>query len=259
MSRIRFCSVLKLPGGPRTISTFKFKFRKIGRRFWYANRYLEIVMENHQVPSTIDEHERSSLIVLARGGDRAAIGRLLHSYQGYLTILAQVEIGRHLQRKVDAQDLVQEVFLEAHRQFTQFRGETEAELTEWLQAIMAGVLANTIRRYLGTQARDLRLERNLADELHQSSCQLAAWAIDPQSSPSAHAVRSEQQLTVALGLSQLQDDYREVLVMRHLEGLTFSEIAARLERSVDSVEKLWVRGLAKLKQLCSGGIDPGPL
>ncbi len=50
-------------------------------------------------------------------------------------------------------------------------------------------------------------------------------------------------------LSQLPEDYREVIVLRHLEELTFPEIAERLDRSVDSVQKVWVRALAKLRLL----------
>lgn len=199
-----------------------------------------------------DAVSQSSLISLARAGDGAALGQLLDKYRDYLTVLASREIGNRLQRKVDAADVVQDVFLEAHRQFPRFLGEAEPQLLEWLRAILAGVLANIVRRYLGTQARNLKLEQELADDLNQSSCQLAAWAIDPESSPSAQAARGEQTLIVANGLGRLPEDYREVLMLRHLDGLTFQEISAKLNRSVDSVEKLWVRGLAKLKQVCAG-------
>jgi RNA polymerase sigma-70 factor (ECF subfamily) len=58
-------------------------------------------------------------------------------------------------------------------------------------------------------------------------------------------------LIVADGLSRLSEDYRTVLMLRHLEGLSFTDIAAQMGRSVDSVEKLWVRGLAKLKRACA--------
>ncbi len=201
---------------------------------------------------TADAVSQSSLIESARAGDGAALGILLEKYRDYLTILAGREIGNRLQRKVDAADVVQDVFLEAHRQFPRFLGAAEPQLLEWLRTILAGVLANTFRRYLGTQARDLRLEQELAEDLNQSSCQLAAWAIDPESSPSAQAARGEQTLIVANGLARLPEDYREVLMLRHLDGLTFQEISVKLNRSVDSVEKLWVRGLAKLKQVCAG-------
>lgn len=199
----------------------------------------------------------SILMGQARAGDAQSLGRLLECYRGYLTLLADREIGRRLQRKVDAADIVQEAFLEAHRQFANFQGRAEAQLTEWLRTILAGVIANTIRRYFGTQARDVRLELEVVEYLHQSSCQLASMAIDQESSPSAKAVRGEQTLIIADGLSRLSEDYRTVLVLRHLEGLSFNEIAAKLGRSVDSVEKLWVRGLAKLKKACSEKGDHG--
>lgn len=199
----------------------------------------------------------TTLMSLARAGDAQALGRLLESYRGYLMVLADREIGRRLQRKVDAADIVQEVFLEAHRQFSNFLGHAEAQLTEWLRTILAGIIANTIRRYFGTQARDVRLELEVVEDLQQSSCQLAAMAVDRESSPSAKAVRGEHTLIIADGLARLSPDYRTVLILRHLEGLSFVEIAAKLDRSVDSVEKLWVRGLAKLKKACAEKVDHG--
>lgn len=188
------------------------------------------------------------LINEARAGDRATLGELLDSYQNYLRLLARIEIGRRLQGKVDASDIVQETFLEAHRQFPNFQGHAEPQLTKWLRTILAGTLANIVRRYLGTQARDLRLERDLAAGLDQSTCALGNLLIDQHSSPSQQAMRGEQSLIVAAAMSRLPEDYQAVLVMRHLDGLTFPQIAEQMERSVDSVEKLWIRGLTRLKK-----------
>lgn len=64
---------------------------------------------------------------LARQGDDSARGRLLEKYQTYLLLLARLEIGRRLQTKADAADLIQETFLEAHRNFRNFRGQTERD------------------------------------------------------------------------------------------------------------------------------------
>lgn len=202
--------------------------------------------------------DRMLMIARARTGDEATLGQLLESYRNYLYVLASLEIGRRLQRKIDASDIVQETFLEATRQFPHFEGTVDPQFTEWLRTILAGTMANTIRRYFGTQARDLRLEHEVIHDLNQSSCQLAAFAIDPGSSPSAQVMRQEQTILVADGLARLPEDYRSVLLMRHLEGLPFAEIARRMDRSVDSVEKLWVRGLAKLKQLCAESPSHGP-
>lgn len=188
------------------------------------------------------------LIEQARGGDPEILGRLLASYQNYLRLLAKIEIGRRLQGKVDASDVVQETFLEAHRHFPSFQGHATGQFTKWLRTILASTLANTVRRYLGTQARDLRLEQELAADLDQSTCALGQMLVDPHSSPSQQAMRGEQTLMVAEAMGRLPEDYQAVLVLRHLEGLTFPQVAERMNRSVDSVEKLWLRGLTRLKR-----------
>jgi RNA polymerase sigma-70 factor, ECF subfamily len=188
------------------------------------------------------------LLQEAKAGDAAILGRLLELYRRYLSLLARVQIGQRLQGKVDASDLVQETFLEAHRNFDRFRGGTEAEFVAWLRQILAANLADLLRRYLGTKGRDVRLEREIQDALDQSSVLLNRALVAPQSSPSQQAERREQGVQLADALDQLPADYREVLVLRHLEGLAFPEVARRMERSVDSVEKLWMRGLVRLRQ-----------
>src|SRR5437899_13063194 len=121
------------------------------------------------------------LLIRARAGDQAVLGRLLEQYRPYLHLLARVEIGRHLRSKLDASDLVQETFLEAHRHFDRFEGLEEGQLTHWLRQILAGTLAVQLRRYLGTQARDVRLERRLADSLDRSSAGLEGVLAAPVS------------------------------------------------------------------------------
>ena len=188
----------------------------------------------------------------ARAGDDRARGQLLESYSRYLTLLARVQTGRRIQNKVDPTDIVQETFLEANRQFPNFRGTSEPELLAWLRTILAGQIALTFRRYLGTKGRDVKLERDLADQIDQSSAAMDRGLVASTSSPSHRAARREQAVLLADALGRLPDDYREVIILRHLEQLPFAEVAARMNRSEDSVQKLWVRGLAKLKQSLGG-------
>jgi RNA polymerase sigma-70 factor (ECF subfamily) len=198
---------------------------------------------------TVDPEQ---LLQEARGGDAATLGRLLETYRRYLALLARVQIGQRLQGKVDASDVVQETFLEAHQNFSRFRGGSEAEFVAWLRQILAGNLADLLRRYLGAKGRDVRLEREIQDAFDRSSILLDRGLVAPQSSPSQQAARREQSVILADALEQLPDDYRDVLVLRHLEGLSFPEVARRMGRSLDSVEKLWMRGLARLRQIMGG-------
>jgi RNA polymerase sigma-70 factor (ECF subfamily) len=198
------------------------------------------------------QSDPEALLRQARTGDGAALGQLLELYQNYLLLLARLQIGRRLQSKVDAADLVQDTFLEAHRHFAQFRGTTEVEVVSWLRNILAANLANLVRRYCGTRGRDIRLERELAAELDQSSRVLDQGLVADRSTPSQRAARREQAVILADALRRLPDDYREVLILRHLEELSFPELARRLGRSVGSVQKLWVRGLADLRRVLGG-------
>lgn len=196
-----------------------------------------------------DSSDPVRLIALARKGDRDALGRLLEQYRNYLMLLSRLEIGRRLQGKVDPGDLVQETFLEAQRDFAQFQGGTEKELISWLRQILVTNLLNLVRHYLGTKRRDVRLERELALDVDSSSQMLGQIPISPHSSPSQQAARREQAVILANALEQLPVHYREVIVLRHLQGLSFPDIAKQIDRTIDSVEKLWARALIRLRRL----------
>jgi RNA polymerase sigma-70 factor (ECF subfamily) len=188
----------------------------------------------------------------ARAGDRQALGELLELYRNYLGLLARVQIGRRLQRKVDAGDLVQETFLAAHRDWPQFRGTSERELIGWLRGILAGKLAKLVRSYFGTQRRNVLLERDLTAELDRSSRVLDRGLLHKEDSPSVQVAQREQGVLLADALSLLPEDYREVLILRHLEGLSFADVSERLGRTVDAVKQLWVRALDRLRRSARG-------
>jgi RNA polymerase sigma-70 factor (ECF subfamily) len=194
-----------------------------------------------------------SLIRLARAGDETALGDLLALYRNYLKLLARLQIDRQLQRKLDASDVVQDLLLHAHRAFANFRGRSEEELLAWLRQILATCLARCARHYRGTKRRQVQLERDLEEELMDASRAIDAKLIQ-HSTPSHSALRRERGVLLANALARLPEDYREAIVLRYLEDLSFPEIAERMHRSVDSVRKLWTRGLAQLR-LAAEGID----
>jgi RNA polymerase sigma-70 factor (ECF subfamily) len=188
------------------------------------------------------------LLQSAREGSSEEVGQLLDAYRAYLGLLARLHINRQLRGKADPSDLVQETFLAAHKNFPQFRGTTEEELLAWLRQIMASKLANLARRYVISTGRAVHLERQMSDDLDRSSSAMGGIFEDGGSSPSGRAARREQAVLLANALEQLPDDYREVIVLRHLEELNFPEIAVRMNRTLDSVKNLWTRALARLKQ-----------
>ena len=187
-----------------------------------------------------------------RGAGDSSLGPRLEAHRDYLTILARMQIGQRLRGKVDPTDVVQETFLHAVRDVAQFRGNSDEELAGWLRRILAARLADLVRRYCGTRGRDVRLEQTLQVALDHSSQMLDRGRVAPLSSPSQQAVRHEQATWLAGALEQLPEDYREVLVLHHLEGCAFPEVARRMGRSVEAVKKLWARALARLRRSVGG-------
>jgi RNA polymerase sigma-70 factor (ECF subfamily) len=191
-----------------------------------------------------DTEER---IAEARRDPGAHLGALLDRFRDYLTMLSRGSLAPELSAKVDASDAVQEAMLKACERFEQFRGTTEAELAAWLRSILARTLTDLARRYLGAQARDLYRERRLLASLDDSSVALADMIPASATAPSEQARRRELGVIVADALTRVSEDHREVLVLRHIEGLDWSEIADRMGRSRKAVGMLWTRALRAVR------------
>jgi RNA polymerase sigma-70 factor (ECF subfamily) len=113
-------------------------------------------------------------------------------------------------------------------------------------------LARVVQQQLVARKRSARrevsLEQHLA-ALEQSSVRIEAALVGRHSSPSGQAQRRERAALVADHLARLTADYREVIVLRNLEGLPFAEVARRMGRSAGAVRILWVRAVDQLRQL----------
>jgi RNA polymerase sigma-70 factor (ECF subfamily) len=172
----------------------------------------------------------------------------LDRYRGYLRALAQIELGRRLQSKVDPSDIVQQSLLEAHQDLAALKGRTEPELIAWLRTILARNLLNTARDF-AAQKRDLKRERSLAQHLADSSVRLEQFLASEQTSPSQIAARNEDAEKLAAALAELPDDQRAALILKHFHDWSLAQIAKEMDRSTLAVAGLLKRGLKKLRLL----------
>ena len=162
------------------------------------------------------------LLSQARSGSSDRLGQLLELYRHYLGLLARMEIGRNLQAKLDASDLVQDTLLEAHRNFPQIP-RIERNAIRLLAAAdhggQPGEPPPPLPRHPGPR-RPPGTATWRSTSTSRRGCWTAGWST-PVSSPSQQASRREQAVLLADALEQLPEDYREVIVLRHLEGLSF--------------------------------------
>ena len=183
------------------------------------------------------------LIEEARHQSPGVLDRLLESYRNYLRLLARTGIDASLRGKADPSDVVQETLIKAHQHFDQFQGRTEAELVAWLRRILTRNLADLVRRFKAAGARAVGREQSLDDAFAASSHAMLELVTPNGHSPSQSAQRRELSIILADALAELAPDYREVVVLRTLEGRDWEEVARAMVRSPGAVRLLWARRL----------------
>ena len=191
------------------------------------------------------------LFTSARAGSNSSLGRLLTLYSNYLKLLVTAQLDDRLRGRVSPSDIVQESFFEAHRDFGQFRGQTPGEFVVWLRRIVVNNILRMVEQHVLTEKRDVRREVSMEEigrRLEQSTVRLETLLAVEDDSPSGCAVQREDEIRLADTLAQLPADYREVIVLRHIEGLPFDEVGQRMQRSAGAVRMLWLRALKLLRE-----------
>jgi RNA polymerase sigma-70 factor (ECF subfamily) len=181
--------------------------------------------------------EIESWIRAARSGSSESLGSLLQTFRQYLAIIAEHGLKGDLQAKVGRSDLVQETFLEAQRDFASFRGKSREQLEAWLRRLLLNNLLNARRKYRETKKRATGREVPL--DGGPDSARLYVPSAD--TSPSQRAVRNEEADRLEQALNKLPPHYREIIVLRNHQRLSFVEIGRRLDRSPDNARMLWSR------------------
>jgi RNA polymerase sigma-70 factor (ECF subfamily) len=194
----------------------------------------------------LSEGEIDRLIPKARSGDQDALSQLCACYRPYLQTMAALKIGRGMERRVDASDVVQETEIDMVRGIGMFRGKTESELSAWLKQMLRRNIANKVR---DNQAaiRDLRRETYL-DVQNPSASITWLQPAGREPTPSQFVMNGEAALRFAAALESLPEAQREIVRMRYIEGMKLIEIAATVEKTPGAVAGLLRRGQTALRE-----------
>lgn len=185
-------------------------------------------------------------------GHTSELEELLSMYRGYLLALAVARMDPRLRPRCDASDIVQETMLEAFRDFRQFRGQHESEFLGWIRQILAHNLACAVKQHLLVEKRDIRKEIENPMHLTSSESRLEIrenWFVDSAASPSSIVQKQEQLQNVLDRIAKLPSHYRDVLLLRHIEELSFEEVAQRLGKTSGAVRMIWLRALESLREV----------
>jgi RNA polymerase sigma-70 factor (ECF subfamily) len=185
--------------------------------------------------------DRHAALQSALEGDQQALGELLESFRGYVNVIAQTLGSDRLRGRVGGSDMIQDALTEACRSFPSFRGTTVEELTAWLRQIAIRTARHTVRDNVEAGKRALDREQVI-----EKLSGLAAG----DTSPSGKAVRQEESERLNQALAELPQDMLEVILGRHVDGLSHAVLAQRMHRSEAAVRVLYVRAVRRLRELC---------
>ncbi|MGE5147998.1 MAG: sigma-70 family RNA polymerase sigma factor [Candidatus Eiseniibacteriota bacterium] len=149
-----------------------------------------------------------------------------------------------LRNATDAEDVAQEACLRAYRHFDAFRG---GDAKPWLLAIVR----NTSFTWLAQRKRDGATEP-YDEAVPGAVIDARSSFVEAPPTPEDELMRAAAREAVHRGLAALPLDYREVIVLRELEGLSYREIAAVVDIPIGTVMSRLSRGRSLLHQALAG-------
>lgn len=167
---------------------------------------------------------------LRNGGDRA-LAEAMTDHAARLQQAVALRMDPRIAPRVDVADVLQEAFLEARKRLPKYLQEPTVPVFVWLRRVVLNTLADLHRRHLGAKMRDAGQELGIQCPIspHASSVALVGCLVGDLTSPSQAAIREETVVGIEWALDCIEQIDREVLILRHLEGLTNDEVAAVLD------------------------------
>ncbi|HEX4591428.1 MAG TPA: sigma-70 family RNA polymerase sigma factor [Gemmataceae bacterium] len=195
------------------------------------------------------------LLRQAAAGDDSARGRLLDRHRDRLKRMVAVRADPRLAARVDSSDVVQEALTDAAHKLDRYLTARPLPFYPWLRKLALERLAQLHRRHVQAGRRSVTREEARMDLSSRSAVELAERLFARQSGPHMRLQRAELQSRVRSALAALKDADRELLILRHLEGLPAKEIAAILGVSEGAVNTRHVRALQRLRELLGDASD----
>ena len=210
--------------------------------------------ELEQAATAVSDDARASpavdtwFIERLRAGEAAAFERLVEERSGDIYAL----LYRLTEDAEEARDLTQETFLQAFRAIAHFRGDSD--LRTWLYRIAVNQARNRWR-WWRRRRRDVTVSLDAPAEGGSAETALAARLPDHHADdPEQLALARERERALTVALRALSRPYREVVVLRDVEGLSYEEVATALEISVGTVKSRLSRGRLELRRRLEGSL-----
>jgi len=187
-----------------------------------------------------DEHPEADLLERARDGDDEAFAALCARHEARLRRRVELRLSPAVRRRFAASDVLQLAHLEAHGKLPDFEDRGQGSFGRWLARIVDLKAKELVRHHAGTAKRAVQAELT-----RPGRPTLGAFH-GADTSPSQAAMGSELRGAIRRAIENLPPNYREVVELRQVRGLSTAEVAERLGKTPDMVKGTYSRALAKL-------------
>ena len=177
--------------------------------------------------------EEAQVIERVLSGDINAYEQLVTQYEKSVYNLAL----RMTDNPEDAADMAQEAFIKAYNSLSSFRGDSKFSV--WLYRIVSNVCLDFLRKQSRRPSVSLSVEDDDGEDVQLD-------VPDDSMSPELQLERKLTRESVREGLKHLPEDYRHILLLRELQGLSYDEIAETLDIGVGTVKSRIFRAREKL-------------
>jgi RNA polymerase sigma-70 factor (ECF subfamily) len=184
--------------------------------------------------------EEQEFVAELKSGSEQAFHLLLAQYGQPIYSL----IARSLRDPADAADVTQEVFVKVFRNISSFHGESS--LRTWIYRIALHEASNQRRWWSRHKKQELTIDAPIGNNEDETFC-LADALATTDASPYDAAANSQMRERVACALRTLPKAFREVVVLREIEGFGYEEIAEMLQVNLGTVKSRLTRGRLALR------------
>lgn len=180
-------------------------------------------------------------------GETSAAATLFAKYRRQLRTMVALRISPRLTSRIDPSDIVQDALAEAHRRLPDYAAARPIPFYPWLRRITWERLLQMHRQHIAAERRTVLREDPLP--ISDESESLLAERLATASSPSGQMLRQEVELRVREAIAALSPADREIVVLKHLEELSFQDIAIVLEMPVTAVYTRYYRAVERLHRI----------
>ena len=205
-----------------------------------------------------DATDTQQLLTQAKNGDADAVDRLLAKHREPIRRMIDLRLDPAIVQRLDASDVVQEVLIEANRRLQDYLKAPAMPFHLWLRHIAKDHIIDAHRRHHQAQKRGVDREQPMHRPgwSERSSLDLAGQLIDQDLTPASAAIQEEMQRRLREAIGQLDEDDREVILMRHYEMLANQEVAESLGLTEAAASMRYLRRGAQARDLLAPPPNP---